>query len=409
VIVIPRKLVDNVESGVAQTAPAGLSFFSLCGDDDYTYEKQYNFDKQKNFHKADEAGSFQGSADFKSRLKGWVKAMVKYTVKQDEWSACVPWLVVRSVRVAGAADVLASADVKAKFEKSWNWQKEIFAPILGTVTLPVFPVPLTFKAPITIGIDASAKADLNASGAYEAHGSFNLLCRSSGCTGSKSATHGFTPTGTPTYSASGMVKVKPWVEGALRVFVISEWAASAQVGVRAGLATDLFGYSGLSCGDADHNGSNELVNGLILDMNIDIDILAKVKFLGGDHGPWTLYSWDKHLAFWSFGGNLLNPIFFNQPSSSSLGAKMRGTMRPCWPYTDNVQYRITWSDGAITTFWGSPDTLFTQEHIFAGGGTVMIKLEALKDAKNRVLGGSMTDQVYLNPIIFQGGDLLSTR
>jgi hypothetical protein len=90
-------------------------------------------------------------------------------------------------------------------------------------------------------------------------------------------------------------------------------------------------------------------------------------------------------------------------------------MRSCWPYTDAITYRITWSDGSISNFTGSPTALFTQDHDFATYGIKPIKLEAIRDAAGRDLAGAgaaSTRNVYLKPfddIFAPGGGLVLSQ
>jgi hypothetical protein len=384
IIVVPKRLNDAVQSGVA--------YFSICDDDNNkVLSKTYSFDKSYNYHRNTEPGAFVGSGDFNTQMKGTITGQVKYSIK---YSWCIPTVVIHRVTVLGSADVLANASLVAQFQKKWSWDHEVAAPVLGTVSF--FGIPVTFKAPITVGLDAAAAATLNLQGSYQAHGSFNVHCNGNGCDGSKNATSGFLPGGSPTASVSGMVKVTPWAEGAIRAYVLDEWLAYAQVGVRARLPGELWGYYGNTCGDGNHDGTAETVSAATLDLNVAIDVVAKAGFLGSDLGPWSWTVWEQHLAFWNLaGGSALDPIFYTETCGGGNLAIMRGRMRPCWPYQDAITYRVTWSDGAVTDFTGAPSTLFTQNHSFATYGSKPIRLDALHDAKGRELSRSVTTNVNL--------------
>jgi hypothetical protein len=391
-IIVPKTLSDKIEA----VAPTNVKAFSLCdGDEDKLFSKTYSFDKHYNYHKGSESGALSGSADFDARLKGGVTGSVKYTVKRDWYTACIPYAVIHRVSLSGNADVIASAALEAEFQKTWHYEKEVAAPLLGTVTLPVVPIPITFRAPITVGLDAAAQAELHANAEYQAHGAFDIVCRKSGCTGSKSATHSFTPGGSPSLSAAGRVKVTPFVEGAIRAYIVDDWLASAQVGVRAGLPAELFGYFGNTCGDADHDGTNEWVSAATLDLGVSIDVVAKARFLGDWKGPWSWNVWSKHLAFWSLAdGGVIDPIFYRV-----AGGALRGKMRPCWPYDDVINWRIMWGDGTTSLFTGSPDALFSQIHSWDTMGIKTVTLEALSDSKGRSIGGSTSRSLRVNPIV----------
>lgn len=404
IIIVPAAAARQIE--VADQ----VRTIGWCDDENKTYSKTYSFDKTYNYTKTKVTGSFDGQATFTARLKGMVTGTVKYKVKRDWYTGCVPYAVIQRVTVTGNADVLATANVNAAFEKTWSWEKEIAAPVLGTITLPVVPIPVTFRAPIDVGLIAAAKATLTASGQYQAMGSFDIRCNSDGCSGSKSASHGFTPTGSPSLGASGRVKVTPWIQGGIRAYVISEWVASAEVAVRAGVAGELFGYYGNTCGDADADGTPEWVSAATLDLWIDIDVVAKARFLGDDKGPWTWNVWDRHLAFWKLGANsALNPIFYDSQGGGTMTATMRGKMRPCWPYDDAVNYRITWSDGAITNLTSHPDTLFSSAHDFGWFGSRVVRVDALSDARGRNVAGTTTHNVFLYPVLAPVNASLAAR
>jgi hypothetical protein len=400
IIVVPVAVARAAETADTVADQPEVRTIGWCDDEQKTYSKTYSFDKTYNYDKSKVTGSFDGNAHFTARLKGSVTGTVKYKVVREWKFACIPYAVIQRVTVAGNADVLATANVNAEFEKAWSWEKEIAAPLLGTVTLPVVPIPLTFRAPIDIGINAAAKASLTANAQYQANGSFNIRCNSSGCDGSKNASHGFTPTGSPVFGATGKVKVTPWIQGGIRVYIISEWLASAEVGVRAGVPAEVFGYAGNTCGDANNDGVNEWVSAATLDLGVDIDVVAKAKFVGDDYGPWTWNVWDRHLAFWKIaGGGVFNPIFYDQPSAGTTVATMRGKMRPCWPYNDPVTFRITWNDGTTSMLTSHPDTLFSQPHDYGIFGNKMVRIDALSDSKGRSINGTSTDSVYLFPIL----------
>jgi hypothetical protein len=146
-------------------------------------------------------------------------------------------------------------------------------------------------------------------------------------------------------------------------------------------------------------------------MAVKIDVVAKAGAFGQTAGPWTWNVANQHLFFHSFGdGTALDPMLTTQLSSTDyLLTHMHGRMRPCWPYTDAVTYRLTWNDGAVTTFTAAPGAVFTQDHHFGGYGHKVVKLEALHDAAGRDLTGATTERnVFLFPARVQGpfvGDL----
>jgi hypothetical protein len=386
-IIVPKGLNDALQSNVEIAA--------LCDDSTKTFGKTYNFDKSYNYHRSSEPGALVGSGDFRTRLQGTITGEVKYSIRYH-W--CWPTFVFHRLTVHGDANLVADATLVAQFQKQWSWNTKVAEPVLGTVSL--FGIPITFTAPITVGLDAQAAATLNFNGSYQAHGNFDIHCNGNGCDGSKDATSGFTSGASPTMSVDGKVKVIPWAEGAIRATLLDSSIAYAQVGVRAKLTGELWGYAGNTCGDGDHDGVNEFVTAATLDLGVGIDVVAKAAILGDNLGPWSWNVWQQHLAFWGT-GNALDPIFYGRSCGGQNMATMKVAMRPCWPYNDTVTYKMTWGDGAITNFSGHPDTLLTQAHSYGINGLKSIRVDAVQDSKGRDMAGDVTRTVNISwlPIV----------
>ena len=368
----------------------------FCDDETKNYSKTYNFDRSFNHTKSTVNGSFHGSASFSARLQGSATATVKYKIKRDWYTLCAPIIVIQKVTLAASSDLLASAALNAEFQRAWSWQREIAAPTLATFIIPGVYIPVTVSLPIDVGLNAAGRATLNATARYSAHARFDVGCKSSGCSGTRSATHGFTPSGTPSMDVTGRVKVTPWVMASVRASVIADWLASAEVGVRAGVPTDLFAYAGNTCGDGNGDGSNEAVSATTVDLSLDVDLVVGARFLV-PVGTWTWGLLDRHLAFWKLGGDSAIDPIFHDTSVAGGTVTMAGKMRPCWPYNDAVNYRVLWSDGTMSNFTAHPDTLNTLSHPFAAFGIKLIRLQALSDARGRNIGGLSTDVVNVLP------------
>jgi hypothetical protein len=376
-----------IVSTLAIAAVEGMAVAqSECRDTEKVFARTHAIDRTYNSRKTSD-GAFAGSAELETRINGSVTATITYSIRH---TACLPYVVIRRIDLAGNTDVVARAAIDATFKGSMDWSQEVYAPVLATVILPGGgAVPVTIKAPISVGIDATAAAQLRSSGRFEAHGRFAVRCNRAGCAGSRSASHGFVPGGTPVATVSGRAQITPWAEGGVRAYVVDEAVMHAQVGVRARLATDLWAAPGASCGDADHDGSNEVMTGTTVDLGIGVDVVAKESFLGRDEAPWFWNVWNRHLAFWSLGDvTALSPLFFVQGTREDGVTTVRAGMRPCWPYRDVVTYLVTWNDGSTTLVNGVPGTLLTLAHTFAGTEPRLLRLDALSDAAGRTLGGS---------------------
>jgi hypothetical protein len=417
--VVHKKSMDQMENPAPP--PPGVTYFSFCDDYDGEYSKSLSVDKSYAYHKGDETGSFTGTFDVNARMQGSAKATIKYRAKTSIAAAChAVWIDFKKAQVTGTADLTASGKVDAQFHKEWHYSKTIAEPTVFSqwFTIGVVPVHLIVKVPVEAGLDADAKATLHANAKVIGHGAFDVSCTSSSCTGSKSASIAIDSSEPPSFEATARVKVTPWAQASLKAVLFDETIGGyGQVGVRASLPTDLYAYAGNQCGDGDGNGQNETVTGLTLDMGVKVDIVAKAGAFGGTIGPWSWNLAKKHLMFKSFGeGSILDPVFtYEKVPNQLLHTRMHGRMRSCWPYTDAITYRITWSDGSISNFTGSPTALFTQDHDFATYGIKPIKLEAIRDAAGRDLAGAgaaSTRNVYLKPfddIFAPGGGLLLSQ
>ncbi|MDB4935717.1 MAG: hypothetical protein JWP87_2689 [Labilithrix sp.] len=415
--VVHKKSMDQMENPTPP--PPGVTYFSFCDDYDGEYTKTLSVDKSYAYHKGDETGSFTGAFDVNARMQGNATATIKYRAKTSIAAAChAVWIDFKKAQVTGTADLTASGKVDAQFHKEWHYSKTIAEPTVFNqwFTIGVVPVHLLVKVPVEAGVDADAKATLHANAKVIGHGAFDVSCTSSSCTGSKSASIAIDSSDPPSFEATARVKVTPWAQASLKAVLFDETIGGyGQVGIRASLPTDLYAYAGNMCGDGDGNGQNESVTGLTLDMAVKVDIVAKAGAFGGTIGPWTWNVANKHLLFKSFGeGSILDPVFtYEKVPGQLLHTRMHGKMRPCWPYADAITYRITWSDGSISSFTGAPSTLFTQDHDFATYGIKPIKLEAIRDAAGRDLaaaGSASMRNVYLKPFddVFTpvGGGLL---
>lgn len=402
VMVVDPQLADQAEAAAAAESDGPVAY-AWCGSYDKTLEKSLSTTKSYTYKKTSEPGAFSGSIDFEAKLVANATGKGVVRVKR---AACVPYgLSFKHAQFTGKADVTAKAKVNGKFEKSWKYSKKLAEPYLGSVAFSVAGVPilLRFTAPIEIGVDATAKATLTFDGSATARGSFDVKCTSGGCSGTKSATYGFTNGVTPSMAAEAKVDVTPWVQGALRVAIYDDWIGYGQVGVKAKVDADLWGYAGNGCGDADGDGVNELVTGAVIDARVGVDVTAKAAFFGSDVGSWSWPVVDKHVGFWDLGpstNNATSPIFQAKATGTNT-VEAKGRMRPCWPYADAMHYRLSWGDGtAPTEFFSSPATTFTKTHTYASTGLKTLSLLPLEDTKDRGPGRATIDSVQLGRVIF---------
>jgi len=191
------------------------------------------------------------------------------------------------------------------------------------------------------------------------------------------------------------------VKAAIHAKVLADKFAYAEVGVKAKLNGQLWAEAGNGCGDGNHDGVPEYVDAATVDLGVGIDIEARAGFAGNDFGPWSWNVWTKHVAFWSLGdGSALSPIFYSTgvQSDAMLTANLLASMRPCWPFKETITYQVTWNDGAVTTYTGTPTTLLPISHPYTSYGSKPIHIEAVQDSAGRVIGGTADLYVRLSPI-----------
>jgi hypothetical protein len=401
ITVIHKKTMDQVEA--TDPAQAGMMYFG-CGDYDNDYTKSLvNIDRSFSHTKGHESGKFTGSFAASGRFQGNVTAKITYRVNKT-W--CVPSSVsFKRAELTGNGTLTAKGDVDGQFHQKWNYDKQVIKPKLLDQWFMVGPVPVYLRVflPVDVGLDAEAKATLKASANVVGKANFNIACTKSGCSGTRSATLSWAENQPPTFDAQARVKVTPWAQASARAVLYGETVgAYAQVGVRAGVPIDLWAYAGNGCGDADNDGKNEFVNALTVDMRAQGDIVGQVVAAGKQVWGRSWNVADRHLLFKKLGSSTaLDPIFYREAGGAWNQVKMRGQMRPCWPYKDAIKYRVTWSDGAVTQFTGAPGALFAKEHTFAAAGVKPIKLEALEDTAGRKIAGTRTQSVTVRPWLFE--------
>ncbi|HQP36993.1 MAG TPA: hypothetical protein PLI95_17535 [Polyangiaceae bacterium] len=373
--------------------------------DDYTLTKRPNATLSKNLtYEKKSEGDFTGSVLFEAQATGSADAEVKMKVKRSGWSLCIPYAVVfKRARVHGKAVVKAGLTVNAEFTDEWKWNKAVANPTLASFPFMAGPIPvvLGIGAPIRVGVDASGAASLTVKGTATASGELTYDCTGSSCQQvSANASQGWTEDGSPTVAVTGKVKVNPWASVGLRVFLYDDWPASAEVGVRTTLESELWGYAGNNCGDANHDGVNETIMAATLDARVAAGLYVGLSALGEDRWfkQWTLgrsSHWFKDLSL----GNALSPMFWSTSASTHGGSiTLVGQMRPCWPYTDNVIYELTRPDGSKETVTSAPQTAFTKVYSVPTTSSATATLKAVRDSSPRTLGMSTTRLVPRMPI-----------
>jgi hypothetical protein len=211
--------------------------------------------------------------------------------------------------------------------------------------------------------------------------------------------------------AEGRAFVKPYVGLSLRASLYFPGAIFAKVGPRAYLNFDLWGAS-KRCGDADGDGGEEWIQALALDYDAGLELVYEVGiydgFTGNATADWLLGfvgssgsigdPLDWHLGFANLkspDGKGFQPMLGLPPAvyedrSTTVGARMR----PCYPYSDDVEYALSFGDGTSAAVGGDPQESAAAAHLWSNTGTYPVKLTAVRDSHGRVF-----DMAFGTPLV----------
>jgi hypothetical protein len=365
VIVVRKSIDDKV---VAQSLLRSRPAEATCSDEDKSYTRQLAGSSPIHYPRSGESGHFRGQINVDGSASGNVNAQLQVrVVKGSVFGICFSyWAHFKKATFAGTGDVVAEAKVNGSFEDAWHTSTTVAEPTLydDWISLAGFPIKLTVTLPVRAGVDASAKVDATFDGKVEVHGKFDVTCTSATCDGSKTASFTFVPMTPGKMNLNVKANVSPWAEAGVKLSLF-DGIGSGELDVRATLSSDLWGYHGSSCGDADNNTAPEVVDAATLDSNLLVDLNAEASLLGAER-KYSLNVARSHLVFLDLLGSssAFAPIFYAQTAANGA-ATMRGRVRPCVPFGDKVHYEIDWTDGSpVEQFDDAPGTLFTRAHTF---------------------------------------------
>lgn len=375
--------------------PGVMGPFGPCSDKINNSSKSFSIDSS--YSKSKDLGKgFTGTLSLNGGVQGSATSEVQVRIKRHKifW-VCVPFAAqFDHARAYGnlKMDYGATVSGTVSYANPEKWEHNVAKPFLFSVFFMAGPVPvyIGFKLPIMIGFElkASITGSVQYTGSQSASGQFDYLCTLGGCNGNASYTQSGTPSTQPiTGSVSGRIEPSIYAQVALRAYLYDEWLAYAQVGVRPFLRGDLWGYYGNNCGDADGDGTQETVDALTFDLDLQVYLTGQAGAFGKVLGEWTdLYHTPRyHLAFWDLiGSQALEPMLSGPGSvPANLAQSYNVKMRPCWPYADKVTHRLLWGDGNSTEVSGAPTSWTPATHTWAQAGTYGLSLTAFKDSHGR--------------------------
>lgn len=318
---------------------------------------------------------------------------------------CVPYgIKFENAHAYGSAVVTSDATLNGtvSYANPTPWEKQLAKPYLFSLNFLLGPVPvhIGFNLPITLGVElqASVTGSVGYAGSQIGSGSFDYTCTLDTCSGATSfSLSSSSPPPTLVGSVSGRIQPSVYAQAAVRAYLYDEKLAYAQLGIRPALQGDLWGYWGTTCGDADEDGSPETVKALTFDLDWQMFITSQTSVLGADpkrHDD-IWHTKRSHIGWWDLAGSTaLRPILSGLATPPvNWMQPYSGRMRPCWPYTDNVNYQLAWEDGTTSSFTGPPGTPTSASHVWSKPGAKTLGLTAQRDAHGRVLNQTTTRTV----------------
>jgi hypothetical protein len=369
--------------------------FGRCKDKDVTKNKSINFAQPINLATWNFGAGFTGSLDASANIQGNAQATVRIYLKRYAiFGACIPYGVKFDYARANGNLLInygatLSGTVSYTNPNPWEWP--IAEPNLFSFSfvLGVIPVYVPVTLPLSLGLDLSASVtgSITYNGNQTSQAVFDYTCRLSGCSGSGSFNQ-ITSSTSPnlTGSVSGHVKPSLWGQAAIRASLYDKHIAYLQVGIRPYLHGDLWGFYGNNCGDADADSVFETVDALTFDLDWQMKVVGQASLLGDATNPWYIYTSPRwHIDFWDLiGSDAIRPMLVG-PASVPVNSSQRydTKMRPCWPYSETVDYRLDWGDGTSASLSGAPISFVSANKSWPVAGPENVAATALRDAHGR--------------------------
>lgn len=374
-----------------------------CPDYDKTLSKTLSksIDKTAELRDPRLVGTLSAGVSVSAGITGTLVVRVK---RFNALFGCVPYAVgFRKISLAGHAAVVGDVTLNAKstwpagttFRKSDTIGKLH----LGSFTFAVGPVPvvLGFNMPLEVGLDATGSIDAEVAVRLSANAGFELACTKAGCSATRSGSHGLESLRQGSARLFAQATVTPWVRASIRGYLYDDRIVYAQVGVRESLPGTLWAYQGATCGDGDGDGVNEFVSGATLSAKAaSFSVGGAVGLLGKTvwATEWPVFANEVNV-FWDLvpgGSSALKPILIQQPVRQDVVLRplveVTGRMRPCWPYADQVTFKLDWKDGTTSELSAAPATPWTQRHTYRYGGRNTVTLTAVRDSSPRTIGAT---------------------
>ena len=275
---------------------------------------------------------------------------------------CLPF-VVRPKSIAGTGVMAVGERLTTSVVASGKFDRLFTVPPTGGPQIPIEVIPIMIgDVPIAeLDVSAYIEGNIEVGGQGKAEGRFQLdnphkaefsfACSGAGCTGSPRSLPDPT-TATESAQLQGSVFVKPAIFTALQLDFDVD-ALSARVGPQPYLLGSAAGCAAVAASQTIGGSSTSSQNqGLMADLDWGVDLRAEALIARQVVGPKYQHSvtGDKHLWFRDLmpGGSTALVASVNGPTqvAPTKAATYKVRMPSCYPFTNAVQYRLTWTGNA---------------------------------------------------------------
>ncbi len=282
---------------------------------------------------------------------------------------CLPF-VIRPKSLSANGDLTVSARLGASLNASGQFNESFTIPPTGGPKIPVEVIPIVIGgvpvAEMDVSIYLDGTVEIGGDGTLDGHFLLNAPYKTAfdfNCSGKSCGLNAHNvPVPTTTSEDAqlkGQVHVKPAIYVALQLDL--DWnALSARAGPQPYLWGQLNGCAA-AAGTQSSNGqtSGQVQYALVADLDWSIELRAEALVAGKKVGKTLLvpvrgFKDRKHIWF----GDLAPPRSNNAMTAGVAGATQAAAgqaaaftvnMRQCYPYADQLQYRVTWSGGATAS------------------------------------------------------------
>ncbi len=426
---------ESASSGVVRTNITPQGLFCNSGWRTYTLARDIPFNTV-NASK----GVLGGSLTFDGRMNGSANIRIVLEYKKSDWSLCIPYTV--RFKEAGAVGSINLNDARLALTASVSTtvaedsSRHDLYKSNGVVWLGPIPVWYTFAVPMDYGykVILSASTTVEYSSQLSGQITFNYTCANGNCGGTSDTSTVRLSNPNPNWAIQADATFDPFVKVGLegRVYPVGNWyLASAGVGFKFSAPLQVYGYYGNACGDANKDGTNELVNTYFADLQARVSLVSSWSFLGGERvryvsvGGWAgrkingalhkvLNTEDNHTPLWnrrlyytdSGSPSIFSPVLRQQAGSfngSQYEHVLNTSMRPCVPFENNYLVDIVDPAGQVTTVTVPSRAATTTTKIYNSSPVWSLRASGSRDDDGRVFNNSSSVAPVLDPAAPPGG------